>query len=219
MSVLQASKYLAILGCGGHSKVVLDVALCLGYENIIFFDDNYTGNRLFMGRFNVVGTSEDLINNSHEYSSYDLEVIVAIGNNYTRWQKVMLLREAGIKFATLIHPRATVSRFATIAEGSVVLAGSVINPDAKIGQHNIINSNSTIEHDCILGNAVHLSPASALAGNVKIGDLTWVGIGACVRECTIIGSESIIAAGAAVVSDVPSHTIALGVPAKRFISR
>lgn len=219
MSALQISKYLAILGCGGHSKVVLDVALCSGYENIIFFDDNFSGHRLFMGRFNVVGTSDDLRNNCHDYSSCDLEVIVAIGNNNIRWQKALWLREAGIKFATLIHPRATVSRFATVGEGCVVFAGSVINPDANIGQHCIINSNTTVEHDCILGNAVHLSPSSTLAGNVKIGDLTWVGIGACVRECTIIGSESIIAAGAAVVTDIPNLTIALGVPAKRLIPR
>ncbi len=44
------------------------------------------------------------------------------------------------------------------------MAGSVINPFATLGDGCIRYTNSVVEHDCILGNGVHICPAATLAG-------------------------------------------------------
>jgi acetyltransferase EpsM len=46
----------------------------------------------------------------------------------------------------------------------------------------ILNTNCSIDHDCEIGDFAHLAPNIALAGDVKAGEGTQVGIGACVIQ-------------------------------------
>jgi len=61
---------------------------------------------------------------------------------------------------------------------------------------------------------VHISPGARLAGGVCVGDLSWIGIGASVRQLVTIGARVVVGAGAAVVSDVPDDFTVVGVPAR-----
>ncbi len=78
----------------------------------------------------------------------------------------------------------------------------------------ILNTSCSIDHDCSVGCFVHVSPGARLAGNVRVGDESWIGIGATVRQSIAISSKVMVGAGAAVVNDLPSGVTALGVPAK-----
>jgi len=51
-------------------------------------------------------------------------------------------------------------------------------------------------------------------GYVKIGDGCWIGVGACILKNVTIGKHSIIGANAVVTKDIPSYSVAVGVPAK-----
>jgi acetyltransferase-like isoleucine patch superfamily enzyme len=90
----------------------------------------------------------------------------------------------------------------------------VVNADSQIGQGSILNTCCSVDHDCILGEAVHISPGVHLAGDVHVGDRSWIGIGAAVRQGVRIGSGVIVGAGAVVVSDVADGLTVIGVPAK-----
>src|SRR5690606_8201359 len=85
---------------------------------------------------------------------------------------------------------------------------------AEIGEHCIINSGAVIEHDCKLGNFVHISPKAALAGDVKVGEGTHVGIGAMVIPGINIGKWVTIGAGAVVLKDIPDGVTTVGNPAR-----
>jgi len=200
-------KILAIIGAGGHGRVVADAAHASGWNSIVFFDDNWP-NITRIGRWEVVGTYDQLLH-SKKYTS----VIVAIGHNKTRFEKSQLLLTKGFTLPSIIHPGAIVSQDATVGFGNVIFAGAVINPNATIGDHCIINTHATIEHDCIIESGVHISPGATLGGGVRVGVLSWVGIGACVRHQTSIGHYVIIGAGAAVVNDISDYSTAIGVPA------
>jgi len=78
----------------------------------------------------------------------------------------------------------------------------------------ILNTLSSVDHDCQLGDFVHISPGAHIAGEVQIGDGSWIGIGASVIEGIKIGRNCIIGAGAAVIADVPDGVTVVGVPAK-----
>lgn len=200
---------LAILGAGGHGKVIADVALSTDFwSKIIFFDDSYPDN-VGNSRWAIEGTSAGLVCSHDQFSG----VIVAIGNNEVRLAKTLELQEAGANIVSIIHPSAVISPFATIAQGCTVLAGAVINVDAHIGQSCIVNTGAVVEHDCRLHDAVHLSPNAALSGHTEVGKCSWMGIGSVTRESIVIGSNVIVGAGAVVVDNVPDSVTVAGNPA------
>jgi len=204
-------KRLAILGASGHGKVVADTAECCGWQIIEFFDDAWPSLKK-NGVWPVVGGTTDLIDQLADFDG----VLVAIGNNSVRHDKLVKLRRGGARLATLIHPAASVSRYAAIGEGSVVFAGAVVNAGARINPGAILNTCCSIDHDCLLGDAVHISPGARLAGGVQVGDLSWIGIGASVRQLIRIGQRVMVGAGSAVVGDIPDDVTMAGVPAKRM---
>lgn len=202
---------LAILGASGHGKVVAETAELLGYE-CVFFDDTYPekhSNEVWP----VVGTSADLFERFSEFSG----VVVAIGNNAIRAQKIAEIQKTGAVLPSLIHPKAIVSEYAEIGEGSVVFAGVVINAFVRVGAGAILNTSCTIDHDCLLGDAVHISPGAHLAGGVTVADYVWVGLGASIKQQADIAANALVGAGAVVLNDVAAGAVVVGNPAKPLI--
>lgn len=202
---------LAILGASGHGKVVAETAELLGYQ-CVFFDDAYPEiqtNEIWL----VVGTSAELFERLPEFSG----VAVAIGNNAIRSKKLSELKNLGAILPCLIHPRAVVSQYAEVGEASVVFAGVVVNAFAKVGVGAILNTSCTVDHDCQLGDAVHISPGANLAGGVTVADYAWVGIGASVKQLVSIGANAMIGASSVVINDVLAEAVVAGNPAKPLL--
>jgi sugar O-acyltransferase (sialic acid O-acetyltransferase NeuD family) len=191
--------------------VVADTGECCGWPSIEFFDDAWP-NLQRNGVWPVAGGTTALIERLADFDG----VVVAIGDNNTRHAKLLELQAAGARLVTVIHPAASVSRYALIGEGTVIFAGAVVNADTSVGLGGILNTSCSIDHDCVLGESVHISPGARLAGGVQVGSQSWVGIGASVRQLIRIGQRVMVGAGSAVVSDVPDDVTVAGVPAKRM---
>ncbi|WP_028771780.1 acetyltransferase [Shewanella waksmanii] len=200
-------KKIAILGASGHGKVVAEIAELCGYH-VTFYDDAWPTEKHLLD-WEVVGDSSLLIDG---HSSYD-GVFVAIGNNTVRLTKMERLKEAGIKLVSLVHPSAVVSLYAKVGVGSVIMANTVIGTNAILGEGTICNTACSVDHDCEIGDCVHISPGARLAGGVSVGDMTWIGIGASVIQQIIIGSNVVVGAGATVIRDVSDATTVVGSPA------
>lgn len=198
---------LAILGASGHGKVLADVAEKLGYA-VHFFDDAYH-SKATQEHWSIDGTFDDLL----ELDGKEYQVAVAIGDNAIRKQKLETLSKLSFQLPVLIDPSATVSQYANLKPGTVVLPCAVINAFAKVGKGVIVNSGAIVEHDCEVLDYCHLSPNSTLAGNVYVGNGSWVGIGSHVRQGISIGDNSVVGAGSVVVKDIPSYVTAFGNPA------
>ena len=203
-------KRLIILGAGGHGAVVAEAARLMNrWNDILFLDDDENASQEVLG-CPIIGKFEQL----RKLSGNGTELIVAVGDNLRRSELIGTVKNEGGQLATVIHPSAEISESASIADGVMVGAGCVIGARAMIGEGSIINTSATVDHDCNLGVAVHLSPGANLGGGAVIGDLVWVGIGATVNGFVSIGSASIVGASAAVISDVVAGQTVVGVPAK-----
>ena len=198
-------KRLIIIGASGHGKVILDIALKLGYTDIGFLDDVKLGE--VMG-YTIVGTSSEI----PALSDGETEFVIAIGNNEMREK---IARNNDAPWATLIHPSAQIGIGAQIGVGTVVMANSVINADATIGKHCIINTGAVVEHDNIIGDFVHISPKAALGGTVTVGAGVHIGIGASVINNVAIAAGAKIGAGAVVVRNIEESGTYIGVPARK----
>ncbi|CAM3389462.1 NeuD/PglB/VioB family sugar acetyltransferase [Aequorivita lipolytica] len=137
--------------------------------------------------------------------------IISIGNNRIRKE---VSKRLPSNFGLLVHRTASVSSWASVGAGTTVMAKVVINACANIGKHCIINSAAVIEHDCILEDFVHISPNASLAGGVRVGEGTHIGIGACVLPEIKIGKWATIGAGAVIIKDVPDGAVVVGNPGK-----
>lgn len=198
---------LAIYGTGGHAKSIYN--LVKKKQKIYFFDEKKKFFKVANKKFIVRGGIKKLLN----YKTRITKVIVAIGDNKKRKKNYDILKKK-FKFVKLIHPRSDCALGIKLGVGSVVMPGSLINTDTKIGNNCIINSKSSIDHDCVIGDHTHICPGVVLGGGVTIGKSCWIGLGAKVINNCIIGDNVFVAAGAVVTKNIKSNSFVKGIPAK-----
>jgi len=201
-------KRLAILGASGHGKVVADAAECSGWDRICFYDDAWP-QLSSNGFWPVSGNSVELLNSLERFDG----VVVAIGDNRIRRQKLEDLNAAGANVVSIIHPAAVISQYAQLGNGTVVFANAVINADTVIGPGAIINTGAVIEHDCHLDGFIHVSPNATLAGGVTLGELVWIGANAGVKQQVSVGDGVTVGMGSVVIRDVTAEKTVAGNPA------
>jgi sugar O-acyltransferase (sialic acid O-acetyltransferase NeuD family) len=120
----------------------------------------------------------------------------------------------GYRFPKIVSPHAIVNEAVEIGDGTVVMDGVVVNSGARIGKCCILNTRSAVDHDCELGDFVHLAPGGMLSGGVNVGSYTFIGAHATVINYKKIAEKCIIGAGAVVVRDCLESGTYVGVPAR-----
>jgi UDP-perosamine 4-acetyltransferase len=140
--------------------------------------------------------------------------IGSVGDTGLRTTLFERYRAMGFAFPRLVHPSAVVSVTAQLGAGCQLLAGCVVQPGAVIGDGVLINTRSSVDHDCDIGEHAHVAPGAVLCGEVRVGEGAHVGAGAVVIQGITIGARALVAAGAVVISDVPADSKVMGVPAQ-----
>ncbi|RLQ97145.1 acetyltransferase [Falsibacillus albus] len=200
----------ALIGAGGHGKVILDM-LIRNKEDVLGFVDDFSVQPSLKG-FPLLGTLKDI----PELMSRNpaLKFIISVGDNFTRKEISIQLEPLSVKYGTAVHPTAHIGSGAAIGEGTVVMPYAVINTDAVVGSHCIVNTHCVIEHDCRIDSFVHAAPQTVLTGNIGVQEGVLIGAGASIIPGVTIGKWSIIGAGSTVIKDIPPYSNALGSPAK-----
>ena len=188
-----------LYGASGHAKVVKDVAKLAYVDVPCLIDDNPDVKEL--DGLKVVHSAEGLS-----------PLIVTIGDCQIRRKIVERLGKR--EYITVAHPKAVLADSVKLGYGTVVMAGAVLNPYATVGDHCIINTSASVDHDCKIHNFVHIAPHCTLCGEVEIGEGTWVGAGTTIIQGIHIGKDCFIGAGSVVVKDIPDGCLCYGNPAK-----
>ncbi|SRR5579885_288970 len=197
---------IAIIGAGGHAKVVLDALSLMKSFPVsatCLIDPAKAGHR-FAG-LPVLASAREL-----KPASF----IVAIGDNARRkrcFEEMLLL---GWQPINAVHPSAIIARQVALGRGTFIGPNVVINPDAQIGDNVIVNSAAVVEHDCRIGSHSHVAPGSALGGGVQVGEGALVGIGSTVCPLGVVGNWSVLGAGAVLLERLDEGATGIGVPAR-----
>ena len=192
---------LAIIGAGGHGKVVGEIALLNQYKFIDFFDDQIKDTKEFP--FTIIDTLDYLNGHLEDYDAF----FVAIGNNQTRSEKIEWLKKNKMNLVSLIHPKSTISKFSSIGIGTCVMANAVVNAGSLIKEGVIINTSASVDHDCLIEDFAHISPNCSLSGDVKIGKFTHLGTGTSVHPGINIGNNVKSGIGSNVFKNILDDTI------------
>jgi UDP-perosamine 4-acetyltransferase len=202
-----------VVGAGGHAKVCIELLRAMG-ETVAYCVGGDDSPGQCLGVPVLLGDENLARLRSEGYS----RLFVAIGSNGLRERLGALGSEQGYELANAISPQAVISPSVTVGNGVAIMSGVVINAESVIEDLAIINTGATVDHECRIGRAAHIAPQCALAGNVTVGNQTFLGIGCKVIPEIRIGERVTIGAGGVVISHIAPGATAIGVPAKVIIN-
>ena len=204
-----------ILGAGGHGRVVLELIRSLGYDVAGFTDpDRELWGKEIQG-VPVIGGDDEILKKPTKGVALTMGM-GGVGDNGPRMKLYQSLSSRGFIFPCFSHPAAMVSESARLGNGTVVMAGVVVQAGCLLGENVIINTGALVDHDCHIEDHAHIAPGAVLSGNVSVGSGAHVGTGAVVIQGIRIGERALVAAGAVVVKDVKKRGRVSGVPAKEM---
>ena len=198
----------AVLGGGGHAKVVISTLRAAGFTVSAVYDDADGSRGRHVLGVEVRGPLSAAIADGAR------RAVIAIGSNEVRKQLATSPTLAGLEFVSVVHPHSYVDPSVRLDAGTVVFAGAVLQPECKVGQHVIVNTGATVDHDSCLHDFSQVCPGAHLAGNVTLEEGVFIATGATLVPGVSVGAWSTVGAGAAVLRDLPAGVKALGVPAR-----
>lgn len=194
---MKSKGILLIVGSGGHGRAVAEAAALTGeWTEIVFADDAHPAQQQ-SGEWRIVGSTAQL----PDLASASQAAIVAIGNQGVRQRLTETLADLGVPLATIIHPRAWVSKLAEVGNGCAIMAGAVVGACARLGRGVIVNANATADHDTVLGDYAHLGVGVQLAGGVIVEDRAWLQAGSCAGYRVRVPVDAVLPPGSRLVAD------------------
>lgn len=174
---------------GYHVECVLDelaVDECLGYP--VIHPSSYTGSCR--------------------------DAILAIGAPQDKTWVLEKYAALGLRWVSFIHPKACVSRQASVGAGSIVAPFAAITGNAQVGDLVLVNLFAAIAHDAVIGSLSTLSPYAMAGGGAHIGRKTFLATGAKVLPRVRVGDHCRLSAGAMVHHDAADNLFLFGNPAR-----
>jgi sugar O-acyltransferase (sialic acid O-acetyltransferase NeuD family) len=203
---------IAIVGAGGHGRVVLDIFRNNHqFEIAGFLDSSPALHHCLVDGIEVLGDLSLL----ERFSEWGIGgAIVAIGDNRIRQAYAEILEKAGISLVNAIHPSSTVADTARVGKNVVIATGVNVCTHVTIEDYAILNTGCIVDHESHIGLAAHVCPGVRMAGHVTIETAAFIGIGATVVQNTTVGEAAVVGAGAVVINNVPAYNTVVGVPAR-----
>lgn len=193
-----------IIGVGSHSEVIHSILSLDDDKNIAFLSYIISPDSVHSAKIDTtklpslirdkyMGDLDTFLSSST--SKYDAKCdgfIIAIGDNKVR--KDIAIKYSHLRWLNAIHPKANIAQTASMGSGNVICVGATLAAGVKLGHHNIINTNASIDHHDIIGSYCHVAPNCALCGNVTLYDGAFLGVGSSVTPGISVAPWSFIKA-------------------------
>jgi sugar O-acyltransferase (sialic acid O-acetyltransferase NeuD family) len=190
MMMKKNNKKVLIYGASDFGKILRNLIRYCDYEFLGFISDLHKGEEI-IGDFDKV---ESQINKNK------IEIIIGVGYSdlQNRWSLYQRVKESGFRIASVIHPNAYICNSAKLDEGVIVMAGTNIDFNAKIGSISVLWPGTVISHDSKIGSNCFFSPNSTLCGFSTVGNNCFIGANAVIVDHTEVKENSFIKANSLV---------------------
>lgn len=208
----------AVYGASGFGREVMPLARLqleaqgLGSDSLIFIDDNMAGKTL--NGIEVFSYASFM-----QLKADERFVSIAIAKDSVRQKIAKRCLEDGVKVWSIQAKSCVVMDEVAIGEGAILCPFVTLTSNIKIGKHFHANIYSYVAHDCVIGDFVTFAPSVKCNGNVIVGDNSYIGTGAIIKQGTlekplIIGAGAVVGMGAVVTKDVEPNAVVVGNPAR-----
>ncbi len=213
---IAAERQLVVVGAGGFGRETVEAVRALNAVGACwriagYLDDEPARHGTVIDGLPVIGGTDKL------GDMPNASVVVCTGRPGNYFSRPRIVERLGLppeRYATIIHPSATVSTTSRIGPGSVVLAHTVLTAAVTVGSHVAIMPHVVLTHDDVVGDFATMASGVCLGGSVDVGRCAYLGAGALVREHRSIGSCSLVGMGAVVTGDIPPSEVWAGIPAR-----
>jgi len=213
-----AVKKIVILGTGGNCIDILDTLNDINqirpeYQCVGFLDDTQANWGKDLHGIKVLGP----LDSAAKYN--DCLFVNGIGSPGNFWKKDAIICKTGVpdnRFATIVHPTASVSKMATLGAGVVVFQNATITSNVRLGKHVIVLPNAVVSHDDVIGDYTCITGGVCISGGVTIGSSCYIGTNSAINGNIAIGDYCLVGMGSVVLKSVPENSVVVGAPA-RFI--
>lgn len=202
-------KEIVLIGYSGHAYVVAEAAECSGMLIKFYSEKQEVGKNPYHLKYLGFEGNKGFLGWERDYHYIlgvgDNAIRQAIANNIVKHNKTIL---------SVVHPSASLANNVEIGAGSFIARNVAVNPFVRIGNYVILNTSSVIEHECTVKDGAHIAPGAVLAGNVSIGERTFIGANAIVKQGVKIGRDVVIGAGAVILHDIKDGMKIVGNPGR-----
>jgi sugar O-acyltransferase (sialic acid O-acetyltransferase NeuD family) len=210
-------KNIVLYGSGGMAlevvQLIEDINDIEPTWNILGYIDDYRGDQ---GENNPVVSGYRILGTNNVIKDIDQSAywVIAVSSPGAKREIVASLAQYNLKYATLIHPTAKISKNVTIGEGTMISYGCIVSVNAVLESHIYLNMRTVIGHDTVIKSFTTCLIDCIVAGDVLINEGVLLGSNCVIKEKKKIGKNSKISMGAAVFFDVDDNVAVMNRPPK-----
>ena len=213
---MTATTDLLLVGAGGFARETAEAVKAVNaaqptWRLLGFVDDSPALHGTLIGGVPVLGPVELV----HDHPSAALVITTGRPDNYV--SRRLIRERLGLgdeRYATIVHPSATLGTTCEIGAGSVLLAHVDLTADVVVGRHVTMMPQVVLPHDVRVCDFATLAAGVRVGGACHIGEGAYIGSAACLREHITIGARALVAMGSVVTRDIPPERLWRGAPAR-----
>jgi sugar O-acyltransferase (sialic acid O-acetyltransferase NeuD family) len=191
-----------IFGSGGHARVIASL-LRRTYSAVDFLVEHAAPGDL---------SQADFFRDIDTYR-HSADIFIGIGNNAARRRTFDQLVALGLTPANCISAAAFIADNAEIGFGVLICPGAVVMSGAWLGNNVIVNTLSSIDHDCRVGHHSQITAGVTFGGTTHVGEECFFGVKSATIPNVTIGDHTVVMAGSLVTKDAPAGVVLGGNPA------
>jgi sugar O-acyltransferase (sialic acid O-acetyltransferase NeuD family) len=207
---------LVLIGASGFARETAEAVHALNavrpsWNLLGYLDDDPSRHGTLVDDLPVLGPIES----AHDRPGARFVVCTGRPDNYV--SRRLIVERLGLdedRYATIVHPTATVGRTCSLGAGTVLLAHVDLTAKVTVGRHVALMPQVVLTHDCEVEDWATLGSGVRIGGGSRIGKGAYIGAAATVRESRTIGPLAMIGMSAVVTTDVPPERLWYGVPAR-----
>ena len=206
---------LLIVGAGGFARETVEAIRAINaieptWRLLGLLDDDPARHGCVVAGVPVIGPLELV----HQEPRASVVLTTGRPDNYV--SRPLIAARLGLadeRYATIVHPTATVGSTCTIGCGSVLLAHADLTADVTVGRHVVVMPQVVLPHDVRVDDFATLASGVRVGGACHIAEGAYIGAATVLREMTSVGPRALVGMGSVVTRDVPGERKWMGSPA------
>lgn len=141
---------------------------------------------------------------NERYPPDDFALFVAVGYrrvNKARAEVYEDCKSRGYELVSYVSSKAWHLGHFDIGDNCFIFESNVIQPFVKIGNNVIAWSGNHIGHEAVIEDHCFITSHAVISGHVRVGQYSFVGVNATIRDGVKIAPECVIGAGAVILRD------------------